>query len=201
MTMKKLAARARLRRWSIGATLLTVTLLTTTPLLMAQPLPPELPPMDPGQFKNQLSQTLVRLVVNRPLALAQQAAAVAAESGQLALDIGERLKVGQGPNGGPPPPGLAVEASQLAASAVQCAQQAKLNVIEAGKDLERLKGALGGQLESESEPGPEGSVQIVQWLGTFADAQRDRNAVIDQCLQQSYLGLGRLQAYRSLFAG
>ena len=70
--MKKLAARARLRRWSIAATLLTATLLTTTtPLLLAQPLPPELPPMDPGQFKSQLSQTLVRLVVNRPLALAQ----------------------------------------------------------------------------------------------------------------------------------
>ena len=83
---------------------------------------------------------------------------------------------------------------------MQCTEQAKLNAIEAGKDLEKLKAALGGQLESESEPGPEGSLQIVQWLGTFADAQRERNAVIDQCLQQSYLGLGRLQAYRSLLA-
>lgn len=199
--MKKLFGSVRSARWLIGSTLVTAALLTTGGLLSAQPLPPELPPIDPTQFKSQLSQTLVRLVVNRPLSLAQQSGAVAVESGQLALEIGERLKAGQGPNGGPPTPGLEIEASQLAASAAGCAQQAKLNAIEAGKDLEKLKSALGGQLESETEPGPEGSLQIVQWLGTFADAQRDRNAVIDQCLQQSYLGLGRLQAYRSMLGG
>jgi hypothetical protein len=200
LTMKKLVGLVRSARWLIGSALVA-GLLATGGLLSAQPLPPDIPPIDPTQFKSQMSQTLVRLVMNRPISLAQQAAAVAVESGQLALDIGERLKAGQGPNGGPPTPGLETEASQLAASAAGCAQQAKLNAIEAGKDLEKLKAALGGQLESEGEPGPDGSVRIVQWLGTFADVQRERNAVIDQCLQQSYLGLGRLQAYRSMLAG
>lgn len=187
-------------KWLVGAAALVAAVAALPSGLLAQVPPVELPPIDPSQFQGQLSQSLARLVVERPAGLAQYAAAVAAESSQLALEIGERVKAGQGPNGGPPPPGLEVEAAQLVASSVQCAQQARANLATAAQDLQKLKAFLGGQGALGGDPGPAESLAILTWLGTFADTQRDRNAVIDQCLQQSLLGLGRLQAYRGLYA-
>ena len=187
-------------RWLVGAVAVVVGAAALPSALSAQVPPVDVPPIDPTQFQGQLSQSLARLVIERPAGLAQHAAAVAAESGQLALEIGERVKAGQGPNGGPPPPGLDVEAAQLAATSVQCAQQARDNLVAAAQDLEKLKAFLGGQQAMGADPGPGESLQILTWLGSFADTQRERNAVIDQCLQQSLLGLGRLQAYRGLFA-
>lgn len=187
-------------RWLVSAVAVVGAVAALPGVLSAQVPPVDVPPIDPTQFQGQVSQSLARLVVERPAALAQHAAAVAAESGQLALEIGQRVKAGQGPNGGPPPPGLEIEAAQLSASAVQCAQQARDNLVTAAQDLEKLKAFLGGQQALGADPGPGESLQILIWVSGFADTQRERNAVIDQCLQQSLLGLGRLQAYRGLFA-
>lgn len=156
-------------------------------------------PVDPDQLRNDLSRSLVRLVMDRPRLLAEQAAAASAESAQLAQDLVARLSAGQGPNGGPPPLGLEVESGQIAAAAQQCAAQAQQNIGFAQQDLEVLKGVLGGKLDLDTEPGPEGALSIVRWLSGMVVGQRQRNAAVEQCVQQSMLGLGRLQAFRSLY--
>jgi hypothetical protein len=185
---------------TVGACLAVLTLGLVGPI-GAQPVPLDGVPIDPAQLRNQVSQTLARLVLDRPIALAQQAAAIAGESGQLTHFVATRLSAGQGPNGGPPPMGLDVEIGQLTATAVECAQRAQQNVRFAAQDLEVLKGVLGGQLDLDDDPGPDGSLRIVQWLTGMVSDQRQRNAAIEQCVNDAALGLGRLRAYRSLYPG
>jgi hypothetical protein len=169
--------------------------------LRAQVPPVDGLPLDPSTLKSQLSQNLVRLILDRPVALVTSARAAALEAGGLARELGALLAAGQGPNGGPVPPGLDVEVGQLAAGSVECAQRAQRNLEYTAQDLEVLKGVLGGQLDIEGEPGPEGSLRIVQWVTTLADRQRERNEAIDACLLESSQALGRLRAYRSLYPG
>jgi hypothetical protein len=158
-------------------------------------------PLDPSTLKSQVSQNLVRLILDRPIALAQTAKSVATEASGLAQDLGGRLAAGQGPNGGAVPLGLDVEVGQLAASTVECAQRAQRNLQFTSQDIDALKGVLGGQLDIDGDPGPDGSIRIVQWVTTLADRQRERNEAIDACLLESNQALGRLRAYRSLYPG
>jgi hypothetical protein len=188
--------------WLSATGLLSLALALGWPALSrAQTQPGEAPPVDPEQLKSQLSQSLVRLVLDRPVALGQQAAVAAVESGQLAQQLGAFLSRGQGPNGGGLPLGLDVEVGQTAAAAAQCAQQAQQNLRLAGQELELLKGILGGQLDLDGEPGPDSALQIMRWVPTVVLVQRQRNAAIEQCVQDSLIGLGRLRAYRSLYPG
>ncbi|MCC7106705.1 MAG: hypothetical protein IT307_16330 [Chloroflexi bacterium] len=189
----------RLATRLLGGGLLLYVVALAAPASFAQQ-PPPAPPLDPDQLKSQLSQSLARLVLDRPVSLAQRAHAIAAEDLVLAQDLTPRLQAGQGPNGGPVPLGLDIEVGQLAAEAAACAAEADRNVKGANQDLDVLKDVLGGQLDMDGDPGPERSMRILNWLATTVQVNRARNAAIEQCVEMSMLGLGRLRAYRSLYA-
>lgn len=178
---------------------LALGLLWPGPGLLRAQTPPIDGLPDPDQLKNQALQALVRLVLDRPMALAQQAGAVAAESGQLAQDLGPRLNNGQGPNGGGVPLGLEVEVGQIAGAAAQCAQQAQQNLAFTSQDIGAVKGVFGDKADTDEEPDPERSRSIVQWVVSWYPHQRQRNDAVDQCLKDSLIDLGRLRAYRSLY--
>jgi hypothetical protein len=193
--------RPRVRRLSLAGPFAALLLLAASSSLQAQVPPIDGLPLDPSTLKSQVSQNLVRLILDRPIALAQAAKGAASEANGLARDLGARLAAGQGPNGGGVPAGLEVEVGQLAASSAECAQRAQRNLQYTAQDIEVLKGVLGGQLDIDGEPSPDSSFRIVQWATTLADRQRERNESIDACLLDSSQALGRLRAYRSLYPG